>query len=260
MLIILLSGFFWYASRSPVWSDEFNYTGMPDPAKWGYEEGFVRNREAQYYTKARAENCRVENGMLVIEARKESFNNAAYVHGSKNWRTNKEFARYTSASLTTKDKFSFRYGKIEVRAKFPQGKGTWFTIWTLDTKPGTHTRGEIDIAEYLGKNPDEIIAAAHFTVNGKYDYSIGKHAAENAASDFHIYSVTWTPERIDFFFDNKRYHTFHVRRAGEGDHNQFYLDHHLLLSLALGGSSGGKIDNSVLPQKALVDYIRVFRY
>src|SRR5215472_12935499 len=105
-----------------VWSDEFDKPGLPDPAKWSYEEGFIRNNEAQYYTRARSENARVENGMLVIEARKELFKNPAYdpsVQGSN--RRSQEFAQYTSASLTTLGKASWAHGRIEVRAKLPSG-------------------------------------------------------------------------------------------------------------------------------------------
>src|SRR6516165_8909099 len=99
-----------------VWTDEFNNPGLPDPAKWNYEEGFIRNNEAQYYTRARPENARVENGMLIIEARKERFQNPAYdsaAQGKAAARRNREFAEYTSASLTTRGKASWTYGRIE---------------------------------------------------------------------------------------------------------------------------------------------------
>src|SRR5207249_4843060 len=105
-----------------VWADEFDHDGAPDPAKWTYEEGFVRNRESQYYTSERLENARVEHGVLVIESRKERYRNPAYRAGSDNWRE-AEFADYTSASVTTEGKAAWRYGRIEVRAKLPTGRG-----------------------------------------------------------------------------------------------------------------------------------------
>src|SRR5438477_5820634 len=101
-----------------VWSDEFDKPGLPDPAKWGYEEGFLRNNEAQYYSRARPENARVENGTLVIEARKEHFPNPAYEPGAQGRganRKSREFAEFTSASLTTRGKARWTYGRIEVR-------------------------------------------------------------------------------------------------------------------------------------------------
>jgi len=117
-----------------VWSDEFDKPGLPDSMKWGYETGFIRNNEAQYYTRERRENARIENGMLVIEARKEHFPNADFdpaAKGPRRARRSREFAEYTSASLTTRGKTNWTGGRIELRAKLPTGRGTWPAIWTL---------------------------------------------------------------------------------------------------------------------------------
>ena len=111
-----------------VWGDEFEKPGAPDPAKWDYEDGFVRNNEAQYYRRDCAENARVADGMLIIEARKEQFKNPRFdpnATGKDAARRNREFASYTSASLTTRGKASWTYGRIEVRARLPGGRGTW---------------------------------------------------------------------------------------------------------------------------------------
>ena len=105
-----------------VWSDEFDRPGPPDPAKWASEVGFVRNREAQYYTRARPETARVENGLLVLEARKERFPIPAADPPGRDPRRRRGFAEYTSASLTTRGKASWTYGRIEVRAKLPTGR------------------------------------------------------------------------------------------------------------------------------------------
>src|SRR4051812_8880763 len=105
----------WAGDWKLVWSDDFDKPGLPDPAKWGYEKGFVRNQEKQFYTEGRLENARVEGGMLIIEARKEAFKNA----------------EYTSASLTTDGKASWTYGRMEMRAKLPTGRGIWPAFWTL---------------------------------------------------------------------------------------------------------------------------------
>ena len=130
-----------------VWSDEFKYEGLPDKTKWDYEEGFVQTREP-ISMRDRLENARVEHGMLVMESQKEPY-------------TPKNHApvQYTSASLITRNKASFQYGRIEVRAKLPQGKGVWPAIWTL----GSNIRqvrwpacGEIDLMESSGKEPDAV--------------------------------------------------------------------------------------------------------
>jgi len=116
-----------------VWSDEFDVPGLPDPKKWTYEEGKVRNGEAQYYTKARPENCRIEGGMLILEARKEPFTGA---RGSGD---------YTSASIETKGLGSWQYGRLEMRAKLPQGLGVWPAFWTLGVKGGWAVRCPCDL-------------------------------------------------------------------------------------------------------------------
>src|ERR1035438_4141368 len=114
-----------------VWSDEFDSDGLPNPAKWNYEDGFVRNHEKQYYTRGHKENARVEHGMLVIEGRKEQVKNPSYKPGSAKARGADEYAGYTAASLITSRKASWLYGRIEVRAKLPQGQGVWPAIWML---------------------------------------------------------------------------------------------------------------------------------
>ena len=148
-----------------VWADEFEGNGGPDPKKWTNEVGFIRNAEAQYYTAGRKENARVENGKLIIEARKEIFRNARYQEA--NSRRGKEFAEYTSASLTTQGLGQWKHGRVEVRAKLPRGRGVWPAIWMLGTNirdAGWPACGEIDIMEYVGFEPDVIHANIHLHV------------------------------------------------------------------------------------------------
>ncbi len=154
-------------SWSLVWSDEFDYQGLPDSSKWTCEQGWKRNNESQYYTVGRLENCRVEDGMLVIEARRENF---ATPEG--------KLAVYTSASLTTKDRAAWKYGRIEVRAKLPRGKGTWPAIWMLANRSDTlhwPMCGEIDIMEHVGKEPQNVYATIH------YGSKRGEHINLNSA-------------------------------------------------------------------------------
>src|SRR5262245_53174474 len=136
-----------------VWADEFNRDGAPDPAIWTYEEGFVRNNEAQWYTRDRRENARIENGLLMIEGRKERFANPAHDPAKPATGRNAPFAEYTSASLNTHGRRSLLYGRIEVRARLPQGRGVWPAIWTLGdnrSDVGWPACAESEIMEFGG--------------------------------------------------------------------------------------------------------------
>lgn len=229
-----------------IWADEFDYTGLPDPERWDYEVGFIRNGEVQYYTRARKENAMVENGMLSIAARKEQY----------------EKALYTSASLITLNKASWQYGRIEVRAKLPRGLGVWPAIWTLGTNMsdiGYPKCGEIDIMEYFGKTPDQITSNLHYYSDEKRQSHPGKLQVENPYNDFHIYAIEWSEDKVDFFFDDKLYHRFFVDIAGVNSDNPFRKPHYLLVNLALSGSSGGTVDDNNLPQTYMIDYVRVYK-
>jgi len=245
-----------------AWSDEFDTEGLPDPKKWGYEEGFVRNDEAQYYTRARKENARVENGMLVIEGRKEKFPNPHYDANAKSGPASRANAEYTAASLITLGKADWKFGRVEVRAKLPQGRGVWPAIWMLGTDirtVGWPACGEIDIMEFVGHTPGFTHATVHFAKNGKHASSGNRLAVEKPWEDFHVYAMEWFADRMDFFFDAQKVHTFPLGQAEEKGENPFLKPQYLLVNLALGGSWGGKIDDSIFPQKFLIDYVRVYQ-
>lgn len=249
-----------------IWSDEFDQPGLPDPRKWNYEEGFLRNNEAQYYTKGRSENARVENGMLVIEARKERFKNPAYDPGAANGRRSREFAEYTSASLTTRGKADWTYGRIEVRAKLPAGRGTWPAIWTLGTNAahaGWPACGEIDIMEFVGFDPGIIHANIH---TRKYNHvkKTGKGSQitiSDANEAFHIYALEWERDRLDFYVDDKKYFTYRNENSGE-DAWPYDKGQYLILNLAIGGAWGGAkgIDEGSFPQRYYIDYVRIYQH
>lgn len=251
-----------------VWSDEFDYTGLPDSSKWNYEEGFVRNREVQYYTRERKENARVENGVLIIEARKEHFKNPKlqtfgpeYGDDTIAMNSELEFAEYTSASLTTLNKKSFTFGRIEVRAKLPEGKGTHPGIWTLGTNIrsiGWPRCGEIDILEFLGKRPEYIHNTTHYYLDGNHRSNANTVQVDKPYNDFHLYAIEWSPDRIDFFFDQKKTKTFYISNAGKGEENPFRKAHYLLIDFALGSKWAGEIDEAIMPQKFLIDYVRIY--
>ena len=270
VLILLLSDALNAQQRRLVWADEFNEDGMPDTSMWKYEEGFVRNREAQYYTRSRPENCRIENGFLILEARKDSLKNTQYIPLSDNWRESREYAEYTSASMYTLGKKQFYYGRIEIRAKIPQGKGVWPALWMMginhDTV-GNPACGEIDIMEFVGKDSSHVYGTAHFKPRERKLKFLHKKRDHQASGgkiktvpyrDFHIYGIDWTSERIQFLYDGKVYHIFKVNKAGKGPDNPFRQPYYLLVNFALGGNWGGEIDASIFPQQMQIDYIRVY--
>jgi len=238
-----------------VWHDEFIQAGQPDASKWTNEVGFVRNREAQYYTQRRLENARVENGCLVIEGRHEPY---TAPDGKK--------SEFTAASLTTKGLFATTYGRVEVRAKLPRGLGVWPAIWMMGTnidKVGWPKCGEIDIMEAVGHEPDKVFATVHWFDygKGKHDSFGGKLPGQKPSDDFHLYAMEWFPDRMDFYYDDVKYFTYPIEKTGFGDNNPFNKPHYLLLNFAIGGGWGGQkgIDASVFPQKYVIDYVRVYK-
>jgi beta-glucanase (GH16 family) len=246
-----------------VWADEFDKPGLPDREKWTYETGFVRNNEAQYYTSARRENARIEDGKLIIEARKEQFKNADYRLEGRG-RRSQEYAAYTSTSLTTRGKASWVYGRIEVKAQLPKGRGTWPAIWMLGTNraAGWPACGEIDIMEFVGYEPGVIHANIH---TEKYNHvkktnKGDKITVPHASDAFHVYAVEWFPDHMDFFVDDRKYFSYANEGTGVAAW-PFDQAHYLILNLAIGGSWGGAkgIDNSIFPQKYLIDYVRVYQ-
>ncbi len=265
LLVVLSSGFTQAKDWQLVWSDEFDKAGLPDSSKWNYEEGFIRNREQQYYTRDRAANARVEDGCLLIESRHEKFPNPRYRADAQNdWKRSQEFAPYTSASLTTRGLTTWRYGRIEVRAKLPGGRGVWPAIWMLgaNRNAGWPACGEIDIMEFVGHDPDTIHGTVH---TAKYNHvkktqkgSTLKVKAPDA--DFHLYAIEWDADKIDFFVDDTKYFTFKNEHTGT-DAWPFDHPHYLILNTAIGGSWGGAkgIDDSIFPTRFAIDYVRVYQ-
>jgi beta-glucanase (GH16 family) len=245
------------------WSDEFDTDGEPNPAMWTYEEGFVRNNEAQWYTRNRRENARVAQGTLIIEARKERFTNPAYDPTKTPQGRNAPFAEYTSASVNTLGRRSIMYGRIEVRARVPEGRGVWPAIWTLGanrSEVGWPACGEIDIMEFVGHTPDKTHATLHWARDRQHA-SIGQALTlERPWDAFHVYAVDWTADAMTLWVDDRKVLTFDVSRANQPDgSNPFRRPHYLLLNLALGGSWGREIDATIFPRTFLADYVRVFR-
>ncbi|TKG94731.1 glycoside hydrolase family 16 protein [Puteibacter caeruleilacunae] len=245
-----------------VWSDEFDYKGLPDASKWDYEVGYVRNKEAQYYTKQRKKNASVKKGYLTIQAVTDKFKNPGFKEGSDDWRKKDEYVACTSASIITEKLMGQQYGRVEVRAKLPAGKGVWPAIWMMGTdrsKVGWPRCGEIDIMEYVGKDANTIYGTIHYAdKDGKYGKNGGNVKKVTPTDGFHVYAIEWHEDRIDFFYDDTKYHTSWLNKLPEGAGDRFRKPFYLLINLAMGGSWGGEIDPAVYPVEYIIDYVRVY--
>lgn len=246
-----------------VWADEFNKNGNPDPNNWKYEKGFVRNEEKQWYQE---DNAWCENGVLIIEGRKENKANPLYQKDSKAWRHNRRTIRYTSSSLITADKQSWQYGRFVMRAKIDVSAGLWPAWWTLGKKGEWPANGEIDIMEYYeGKILANIAVGTHQRYTAAWHSqtkSIQELGGEDWASTFHVWRMDWTEKEIALFVDEKLMIRVDMEKLynqdGSGDH-PFRQPHYMLLNLALGGLNGGNLDDTPFPNRFEVDYVRVYQ-
>jgi len=235
-----------------VWADEFNTNGAPDDSKWNFEIGDGcpnlcgwGNAESQYYTD-RADNVIVEGGLLKITAKKESY------QGSD----------YTSTRMITKDKYEFTYGKVEIKAKLPEGGGTWPAIWLLganiDTM-GWPECGEIDIMEHWGHNPTKVSSATHTPScsGGCGNTQVGETTVSDFATEFHVYGLEWTEEELRFYLDDTLLYAYNPAVKDNStwpfDNPQFFI-----LNIAMGGS-WFTIDSSFTESTMEIDYIRVYQ-
>lgn len=227
-----------------IWSDEFNIDGAPDSKKWGYDigtgSGGWGNNELEYYTN-RTDNAVVSGGILKIIAKKEAY------AGSN----------YTSARLLTKDKFSFKYGKVEARAKLPAGVGTWPAIWMLGNNINTVSWpvcGEIDIMEHIGVNLNKIYGTLHHPGHSGGNADGKTVMISNATTEFHKYTMEWNEISIKFAVDDTVFYTF-TNNASLPFNQNFFL----LLNFAMGGNFGGAVDPAFSSATFEIDYIRVYQ-
>jgi beta-glucanase (GH16 family) len=227
-----------------VWSDEFDVDGAPNAAKWGYDigtgSGGWGNNELQYYT-SRPENAVVVGGLLKIIAKKETYMGSAY----------------TSARLLSKGKYSFKYGRIEVRAKFPTGVGTWPAAWMLGDNINTvgwPACGETDIAEHLGRDLNKIYGTLHYPGRSGGNADGNTIIIPDATTAFHTYSVDWSATAVKIYVDSQLYHT--VANSAAIPFNQNFF---ILLNMAMGGNFGGAIDPAFTSATLEIDYIRVYQ-
>lgn len=253
-----------------IWSDEFNTPGRPDTAVWEPEHGFVRNHEAQWY---QPDNAYCHNGCLVIEARKEKRRNPRFNKASKDWRQQRKFIQYSSASLTTRRSFSFLYGRLEVKAKIPTASGAWPAIWLLGKDNPWPSCGEIDVMEFYRVN-----SVPHILANAAWGDDQPHHAVWNSkripfshftekdphwADKFHVWRMDWTPRNIRIYLDDELLNDIPMRDIKNGTIgngiNPFTRPQYLLLNLAIGGDNGSDIDNRAMPMRYEIDYVRVYQ-
>lgn len=229
-----------------VWEDEFDTDGAPNAANWTYDlgAGGWGNNEKQFYTD-RTDNVVADQGILKITAKRESFNGEAF----------------TSARIKSQDLFEFTYGKVEVRAKLPTGGGTWPAIWMLGANfpdVGWPNSGEIDIMEHVGNNEGTIHGTTHSpsgfggTANG------GTTLVSDATSEFHVYSVEWSADKIDFLVDGSLYYTYNPATKDDNTY-PFNHDFFLILNVAMGGDFGGAIDGTFTESSMEIDYVKVYQ-
>ena len=254
-----------------VWSEEFDTDGPYNPEVWEPERGFVRNHEAQWY---QGENARQENGCLVIEARREHRENPLFKQaGRRDWRTEREYIEYTSASLTTRRSFNFLYGRLEVKAKIPTSSGAWPAIWLLGKDMPWPSCGEIDVMEYYRIND-----VPHILANAAWGNDQPYNAVWNSkripfshflekdslwAEKFHVWRMDWTTEAIRIYLDDELLNDIPLSQTVNGSigqhTNPFTRPQYLLLNLAIGGDNGGTIDNTAMPMRYEIDYVRVYQ-
>lgn len=271
-----------------VWTDDFDYEGIPDPKKWTFETGNFQwpNKELQAYTD-RPDNIFVKDGKLTIRSLKQQ-------DGER---------EYTSAKINTKEKACWQYGYFEIRAKFPFGIGSWPAIWMMPyqkkrilpkgipLRPDGHPDfqnftkehwdifpkmpeknrwpncGEIDIVEHIGRRPDMLLFSLHSGMfNHRTDtpnpFSNAKEYEKDFLNDFHNYSMEWTPDYFEFFVDGisqYKYERPDVPTEQMYDAWPFDKPFYLILNTAVGGGLGGPVDDNHLPYKFEIEYVHVYQ-
>jgi len=246
-----------------VWADEFDKDGQSDPCNWTYERGFVRNEELQWY---QPDNARCEKGLLVIEARRERKQNPNYDPNSGNWKKNREYSEYTSASITTRGLHNWMYGRFEMRGRIDTHPGLWPAFWTLGVEGRWPSSGEIDIMEYY---QGMLLANAAWAVEkpGVAGWDDAKIPITDFndpdwSMKFHLWRMDWDVNSIKLYVDERLLNTIDLQKTFNKDkqgRNPFRQPHYIILNLAVGGESGGDPSNTKFPAKFEIDYVRVYR-
>lgn len=246
------------------WADEFNVDGPPSPANWAYETGFLRNEEAQWY---QAENAVCQNGLLVIEARRERVGVDPEAVRQRNlpWARRRTHADYTSASLKTRGKHEWLYGRFEMRARIPVAEGAWPAFWTVG-HGAWPACGEIDIMEYY-----DGVVLANVAWGGAGGWEAVWDAVRTPLSElgdaswsqqFHVWRMDWDEDSIDLYVDDRLLNSTDLSETINQDGsaaNPFHSPHYLLVNLAIGGKHGGDPSQTTFPLRYEIDYVRVYQ-
>ena len=239
----------WEFESTSMWEDEFNTNGSPDLTKWSYDIGGNGwgNNELQYYTNGN--NASVVDGNLEIVAKKEIVSGRAY----------------SSSRIVSRGKGDFLYGRFEIRAKLPKGRGTWPAIWMLSTENQFGpwpSSGEIDIMEHVGYDQNKVHFSVHTSAfNGaRGNNKISSQIIPTATDDFHVYRLDWTPYAVRGYVDGEKYFEYVNDNKGFTTW-PFNKKFHMIMNIAVGGNWGGAqgIDDTIFPKSMLVDYVRVYK-
>ena len=252
-----------------VWHDEFNKDGKPDRDNWGYENGFVRNRELQWY---QPQNAYCKDGKLIIEGKRERSDNPYYYPQSSDWRTNRKYANYSSSSLVTKGLQEWiGPGYYEIRARIDTTSGAWPAIWLLGTKSHWPNCGEIDVMEFYRIDGTPTILA-----NACWGSEEDNHGAWDSQKipladflkedpgwvrKFHVWGMKWDKKVIRIFIDHELVNTIELDKTNNpDDFNPFVSNQkfYILLNLAIGANGGTPMD-AKFPISYVVDYVRVYK-
>ncbi|MFC1641535.1 NPCBM/NEW2 domain-containing protein [Myxococcota bacterium] len=244
-----------------VWSDEFDVDGRPNPDDWGYEQGFARNEELQWYQE---DNARVEGGYLIIEGRRERVSNPNYRAGSEDWKTHREYAEYTSSSLRTMGKQSWQYGVFEMRARIVTRAGLWPAWWTLGVSGEWPQNGEIDIMEYYNSRVHANVACGTSERwVAKWDGAnrqISSFGVSDWDAAFHVWRMDWDERTITLALDGEEMNTTDLDDMLNPDgRSPFRQPHYMLINLAIGGKAGGDPSGTEFPSRYEIDYVRVYQ-
>ena len=252
-----------------VWHDEFDSPDGLDWTKWQSEYGFVRNEELQWY---QPQNAYVHDGLLVLEGRLDSIPNPRFREGSRDWRTNRPYAAYSSGSINTRGKYSYLYGRLEVRARLPHVIGSWPAIWTLGDDMEWPSNGELDLMEYYQVDGrPTILANAAWGNDRRYSavwnskripYSHFSERDPYWHAKFHTWVMDWDKDHIRMYLDGELLNEIDLSTTINGTvghhRNPFHQPQYILLDHAIGGN-GGKPEADAFPMRYEVDYVRVYQ-
>ena len=244
-----------------AWHDEFSRDGRPNPHNWGYEHGFVRNHELQWY---QPQNATCRGGRLIIEARRQKVLNTHYQPGNPLWKYSRKFANYTSASLTTRGKHSWKYGIFAMRGRIDIRQGLWPAWWTLGISKPWPACGEIDIMEYYQGHINANVAwqnangSAHW--KSKFTHISSLHDP-HWAREFHLWVMHWEPTFIRLYLDGHLYNHVDLKHTLDPRFNNFNPFHQpvfMILNLAVGGAALSPA-HTRFPGRFEVDYVRIYQ-